>query len=388
MSAIEIFKPGTFRAMDGTEIKFSEVELRETAEAYDPEISRAPLVVGHPKTDDPAYGLVKRLEFSGSKLRADPEQVDPAFAELVNSGRFHTVSASFYTKTSPDNPKPGVFYLRHVGFLGAAQPSLKGLKRPTLSFQASDRGVVAFEFSEEQNATLWRRLREWFIGTFGIDKADQVVPDYAVWSLEQAVDAAKDTAPTMIGFTQPEKKEDIMTVHPGGATPPSSVTPLGGTTATTPATQPVRVDFAERQADLDRREAEIAQREKDQADRAVAARRADFQEFVKSLSGKVRVCHQPVLVEMLMAIPAETRLDFGEGTGKTQKPLVALAREFMAGLPDLVHFGEIAGGDVPDLNADPMAIARKAQEYQDEQTRKGFEVSFSECVKHVSKGGK
>ena len=66
---------------------------------------------------------LKSLSLNGGDLLAEPDQLDPQFAELVGNGRFKKVSASFYLPDSPNNPKPGTLYLRHVGFLLAQPPS-------------------------------------------------------------------------------------------------------------------------------------------------------------------------------------------------------------------------------------------------------------------------
>jgi hypothetical protein len=124
---IKLFKPGTFTSVEGTVVSFGVPELEAIAAAYDPEADQAPIVIGHPKLEDPAYGWVKGLRVEGGTLVADPEQVEPSFAELVNAGRFKKVSAQFYPPKHPVNPKPGEWYLKHVGFLGAAAPGVKGL---------------------------------------------------------------------------------------------------------------------------------------------------------------------------------------------------------------------------------------------------------------------
>jgi hypothetical protein len=142
MTPIEIFRPGRHTAMDGRQIAFSESDLAAAAAAYDPALHEAPIVVGHPRTDAPAYGWVEGLATGkGGGLEAMPRQVDPAFAELVRAGRFKHVSASFYLPDSPANPKPGAYYLRHVGFLGAQPPAVKGL-RPAEFAEAE--GVVEY----------------------------------------------------------------------------------------------------------------------------------------------------------------------------------------------------------------------------------------------------
>lgn len=139
---IDIFAAGQHIAMSGDTLTFSERDLAATAAAYDPTAYEAPLCVGHPQHDAPAYGWVGRLEYRDGHLFALPKQVDPEFAELVRTGRYKKISAAFWHPRSPHNPKPGVWALRHVGFLGAAPPSVKGLK--PVQFAGDESGVVLF----------------------------------------------------------------------------------------------------------------------------------------------------------------------------------------------------------------------------------------------------
>ncbi|MBF0192099.1 MAG: peptidase [Magnetococcales bacterium] len=141
-----IFRPGRHTAMNGTTLEFSERDLAATAAAYDPGRHEAPMVIGHPETDAPAWGWVQGLAFQNGRLLATPGQVDAQFAEMVNSGRFKKISASFYTPTAPGNPTPGVYALRHVGFLGAQPPSVKGLG--DAKFASPAEGVVTVEYVE------------------------------------------------------------------------------------------------------------------------------------------------------------------------------------------------------------------------------------------------
>lgn len=147
MDALHIFRAGRQTPMTGEPIEFTAADLAACAAAYDPALSEAPIVVGHPKTNSPAYGWVKSLAVAGGNLFAEPHQVDPAFAELVTAGRFKKISAAFYLPHSTSNPKPGSYYLRHVGFLGAQPPAVKGLREP--QFSEGEEGVVEIEFSEQ-----------------------------------------------------------------------------------------------------------------------------------------------------------------------------------------------------------------------------------------------
>ena len=58
MNGLEIFKAGIHTGMDGKQYTFTEEDVKASVEAYDPALFSAPLVVGHPKVEDPAYGWV------------------------------------------------------------------------------------------------------------------------------------------------------------------------------------------------------------------------------------------------------------------------------------------------------------------------------------------
>ncbi|MGE4321776.1 MAG: hypothetical protein AB7E60_01950 [Sphingobium sp.] len=142
---IRIFRPGTFVSNEGQSLSFSEADLAAAAAAYDRDADPAPLVVGHPAIDAPAYGWVKGLVLKGGELVAEPERIEPAFAEAVRAGRYAKVSARFYPPAHPANPKPGSWYLKHVGFLGGHAPGVKGLGVVQFS-EGGDEGALSFDF--------------------------------------------------------------------------------------------------------------------------------------------------------------------------------------------------------------------------------------------------
>lgn len=144
---LEIFRSGKRTAMSGETLDFTEEAIAASAAAYDPSIHEAPLVVGHPTHDAPAYGWVAALESEHGSLRAEPTQIDATFQEWVNQGRYKKISASFYSPSSPQNPAPGVYYLRHVGFLGAMPPSVKGMR--AIEFADGEEGIITVEFADQ-----------------------------------------------------------------------------------------------------------------------------------------------------------------------------------------------------------------------------------------------
>ena len=130
----EILKTGSFTNSQGKEVNFSQSDLEKIASSYDPAISEAPLVIGHPKSNDPAYGWIDSLKVNGDKLIASASKIVPEFLDAVKQGLFKKRSVSL----NPDNS------LRHVGFLGAALPAVKGLADLTFSEDAQEENIIEF----------------------------------------------------------------------------------------------------------------------------------------------------------------------------------------------------------------------------------------------------
>ncbi len=197
MKRIHLLRPGTFTSNDGTRFTFAASDLAAIAAGYDPKLGEAPLTVGHPKTDHPAFGWVERLEFDAGSgnLYAVPRQVAPEFSAAVNRGAFKKISVALFGPKQPANPKPGAYYIRHVGFLGAHVPAVPGLTG--VEFAATEAPEVAIEFSAPGAYTvarLFRGLREWIIGESGMETADRVLPDFYVGELEAVARMPDDDA--------------------------------------------------------------------------------------------------------------------------------------------------------------------------------------------------
>ncbi len=144
---IEIFRAGAHVDDAGVVRNFSEADVAGMVAAYNPAIRQAPLTIGHPKDNLPAYGWVSSLAVNAAgRLAMDTTQVQPQFAEMANAGAFKKRSASFYPPKHPNNPAPAAWYLRHVAFLGAQPPAVSGLA----DFSAgSDAGCVNFSSGAE-----------------------------------------------------------------------------------------------------------------------------------------------------------------------------------------------------------------------------------------------
>lgn len=338
---IQIFKPGKHVAMSGAALSFSESDLAATAAAYDPAKHEAPIVIGHPKHDGPAYGWVKSLAFADG-LDAEPHQVDPAFSEMVGRGAFKKISASFYSPDSPTNPVPGVYYLRHVGFLGAQPPAVKGLRNP--SFAEIEEGVVEFaEWGDIQNASILRSLRDWIIGKFGLDEADKAIPGYAVQTVEQ--EASKEDTP-----------EPAVAAAPAFAEPQ----PQGDTMSDADKARLAALETEN--AALKAKEVAFAEADKK---RVSDTRHAEHAAFAEGLvkAGTLLPAQKDVAVATLDFMAGqETAVEFGEGDAR--KPLADAFKDLLQAMPKVVEFREVSGaaaatgGTVEFASPDGMAVDR------------------------------
>ncbi len=138
MKPFEIFRTGTHTSLNGQTKDFSETDLDTIASSYDPQQHEAPIVIGHPETNAPAYGWIEKIKRVGDRLIAFPKQVSNEFSELVKTGAFKKRSISI----TPD------LQLNHVGFLGAAAPAVKGLKDVEFVENVYELEFSSFELEE------------------------------------------------------------------------------------------------------------------------------------------------------------------------------------------------------------------------------------------------
>jgi hypothetical protein len=330
---IESLRPGRFVSASGELYEFTEADLADMAASYDPALFRAPIVVGHPKANHPAYGWVAGLQYDAQaqRLRSVPTEVEPQFAELVRAGQYRKVSVSLYTPTAKDNPAPGHYYLKHLGFLGAAAPAVKGLREVVFA-EAVD-GIIDLSGYED---------------------------------MTQAQAEAAAEAPLAAAFPDAPESQP-------------------GDTIVTDKT----AEFAEREMALAAREAEIAAREQKIQKAEASAKRQSIAEFAESLvqQGKVLPRDKDGLIEFMAAIDGEQVIEFGEGDGHVKAQAGSWILDFLRRLPKQVEFSEVSGGAVSETIdfADPAAIARAATAYQAQQRQAGVEVSDIEAVIHITK---
>ena len=294
---ISIFRPGAhYPALDAA-------GTGRTVSAYDPAKHEAPLVLGHPADDRPAYGWVQSLAFSEGLLKAAPRDVQPALKDHVDSGRYRKVSAGFYHPQAPGNPAPGVYYLRHVGFLGAQPPAVKGL--PPVQFADSEDDYVTLEFSERDPwmfrvlSRLFRGMREQLIATTDLETANRVLPD---WDIQALSDEAERQLQEQHPAPAPHFSEE-------GMTQPNTQTDK-------------EAQLAQREADLNARQSQLDSRETALDTRQAQQSRQESVAFCEQLvtEGKLLPRDQDAMVEFMETLPTEATVTFAEGDSQVAKP--------------------------------------------------------------------
>ena len=315
---IEIFRGGrqvdsAGRVHDGDAI-IARAVANFNASEHEP-----PLVIGHPKDNAPAWGWVAALRVDtssgGKRLLAQPRQVAPEFAELVRSGRFKKRSASFYADGR----------LRHVGFLGAMPPAVKGLS--DVAFAEAEGLTFEFgDYADSLAARAFRRLREWLISSQGQEVADTVLPndDIEYMQTEASRPEPAETPTAAPAFAEPaQPKEPTMADNTPTFTEADLATAVAK--AQDEARAQVLAEFTERE------QTRLA------AERQTAV--TAFCEHGVAAGHLAPAWVKSGLKEFLLALPAEPT-NFGESGEKSP---YAWFTELLQSLPKLVEFKELAG---------------------------------------------
>ncbi len=289
---VEIFRAGDY----GAKGAYTEADIDKMIANYDPANHEAPIVVGHPEHDAPAFGWIQSLKRDGDVLLGMPTQVPSQFEDLVREGRFKKRSISLYrTANGPA--------LRHVGFLGAMPPEVKGLADLKFASFGSEK-FEAIEFKEDEldanevTKPIIQSLKEFFTELFKGKTVQMSEPDQAK-AIEAAVTAAVNPLTTQI-------------------------------------------------KDLEKKFAEEADaRQKAVASAATQSQVALCEKQMQRLKDGKRWLPAydkmglPQLFAELSKSPA--KITFGEGDKKSEKQAVEAFADFLFGLGEIVPSGELSG---------------------------------------------
>lgn len=289
---IELFRAGEYP--QGT---FTEKDIDDIVQTYDPSFHEAPAVVGHPRDTAPAYGWVEKLKRVGDKLLGSFRQVAPEFAEAVKSGRYKKRSVRLGRNAD------GRWTLKHVGWLGAKAPEIKGLA--DVQFEQSDTDIdidVDFQESPEGGDSMTNEEREKLLAK------------------EREKIRSEVRAELQAEFAEKEK----------------SVREQAKTELKEELKQELHADFSEKHTALEDQNRKLN----------ASIRRRDISSRIDQLvaAGKVTPgMRDKGLEDFCMALDGnETEVEFSEGETTVKKKPLNLFFDMLDGMPNLVEFQELA----------------------------------------------
>ncbi len=374
---------GTKKAWTGKEL---DQIVANTKKLIDKNIfSGAPMVIGHPKADAPAYGWIQDLKREGSVLSVKGDKLHDEFAEGVEKGLWP--NRSIRIGKGVDG-----FYLKHVGFLGAVPPAIEGMD----SIYNASTDDECFDYSYQDSITpnilsrMMRRMRDFIIDKFDIETADKIIPDYEIESLsDHASSLREEDTKSTPSYSKPEPKktgDEPMTQF--------SQTQLDDAVeaAVKKATKHLNADFSQKEKTHET--ALTAERNK----RLVV----EFSEAITALvdDGKLLPAQAEGMSEFMLQLSdaEEANFEFSAGEkGKEEtfkKSPLKWFNDFTKALGKQIDFKESDAGDDDtvssssdfsvsgaDVNSERLELHNKASEYMD--SHEG--VDYITAVKAVEK---
>lgn len=341
---IPIFKTGEHTDSNGNKRTWTEADLDKTISAYSPTDHEAPVVIGHPKDNAPAWGWVEGLKRDGQILFARLKDLVPEFTDMVKKGMFKKRSISLY----PDGS------LRHIGFLGAMPPAVKGLA--DIAF--NDDGGLIIEFEEQNNGKEERHMKffEWLKGLAAKEGVtlEDMPQSFSAATFEAELKSRVDA--------EVSKKE---------------------------------AEFSEKVASLDeaRKKKDVELKAREDALKATEAegKKQAIASFCEDLAKQGKVI--PAMQKLGMGLQSfmekvsamETVVEFGEGAEKKSQTPLEFMQSFLKSLPKAIEFGEVAGNE---KDAGTGSAGARLTELTRKKMEQNKDLSHNQAFSEVQKENK
>ena len=141
MKLCQIFSAGKHTDSKGNTKEWTTEDLDKIVYQFENVHKNAPVCVGHPQTNSPAYGWLDNVKRIGNGLYCTFKDVQDEFKTAVNKGLFKNRSISLDKDLN----------IRHLAFLGGQAPAVKGLEQFCFESQENDTVV---EFSDYEDISI------------------------------------------------------------------------------------------------------------------------------------------------------------------------------------------------------------------------------------------
>lgn len=315
-----IFKAGDY----GKKGSYTEDDVKEIFEKYDPDYLSAPFTVDH-KQDGPAFGYAKNLAFEQGILFASKDDLAEVMRSAVKEKHFNRVSIELFK----DLPEKGR-YLKAISFLGVKAPAVKGFEGEIAKTEFEDQATETIEFSVD-----------WDEDSFALKFSEADDPDP-----QQEIESFEDL----------QKKIDQL-----------------------------ETDKAALVEKFEASETEKKQAREKLEEIELNKRRLTFEQWLNDriAFGSITPKNKDKVMDILTALDS---IEMFEQDGKELNP-VELFQEFVNDLPKVIDEKEEARkGEEFENDSSAEAIAKRAREYKKEVfDDTGRKISIAEAVTYVTK---
>jgi len=342
---IEVFKAGTWTDSSGNTRTWTEEDLDRIVKQYNSQKEHeAPIVIGHPKDNAPAYGWVERLEKRGQSIWAKIKPTVQEFVDWVKQGLYKKVSISLY----PD------LLLRHIGFLGAMPPAVKGLQVPQFSDAEYSEYIMDFrKWTQEERDKLARgEIKGEFAGpnqSFPIAGLEDVGD---AWKLSGHAENPDQIRRNIIRIA---KKYGWVSALPDSAREWAKEQNIELTEVQMEEKlKELETQLKEKDKALDEfaerdkaKEEEIAKLREEISRIEKEKRQTEFSSFCEDLikEGKLTPAMRPVVMDFMEILYGVQEYEFTEGEGKVKANPAERFKSFLKALPKVIEYGEFAVKD-------------------------------------------
>jgi len=395
----ELFYAGTHTASCGTQYTFMRADLEQMVTNFN--AGTVPFTIEHPQHATASYGYGAQIKLTDDdKLYVSGEKVNVEFAKSVFAGNYSRRSAGI--KFNSDKG----WYIDHVAWLGATAPALKLKPVGEYTFsQSNDQNpkYIDFEFSVQtrmanSSVRMFSRLRDYFIETLGLEKANAIVDEWDLRFLQEEI--------TQQERIESQERDNSVSAFYNKAPTPKTInedTPKELTQeqltaqlkkAAADATATANASFSKQIEDKDK---EITTLKTQGSELAYNQRLASANTTVAQLisDGKLLPAQTTGLAEFMANLPVdEASFEFskkdeaGKTTEQVKTSQAAFFSQFITGLQKSHNLldNEQTGADTVDMS-DATALADKAVAYQKQQADVGLNISVSTAMDHITNQG-
>jgi len=364
---VEGFCAGTHTDANGKTDTWTEDDVKKIADKYN-QISAtapAPVCLGHPVDNSPAYGWIKSAYAAGGKLMLKLGELNKDFVKALKTGSYKTRSLSLYEDGT----------IRHIGFLGGMQPAIKGLtplhfaeNRPSRIFNFNERTSVMLKDTDVQEL---KAKVSWYEKIFNIFKME-VGKEFSEVKPEAKTEEVKpeEKAPEV----KPEEKKEFVE-----ATPATPVVPEVKAEAEVKAeTKDMVKEYSDLKTAVSGLEARFVSLEKLMTAKVEATDNKSFCEALVS-EGRLRPADLDKEIENLnLRGQVDGTRSFAEG----QLTSVEMYKAYLRGQAKVVEFGELL--TIPNAPAkDALVGVPSIEKFIEDKMKLDPKISYVDALKCV-----